>query len=139
MASVLACGSEGPCGSAIGLCAGEGRWRIVATPVDDAVLLDVDGDGVEESAVLSREARKLTLGYGSGAHDPRRSALYLEGEPVGLAALPREVAVALAEPSRVAIFGSTPTVASSGGGTSPSAPSRRRSAGPTSTATARRS
>ncbi|MCY1067990.1 VCBS repeat-containing protein [Nannocystis sp. RBIL2] len=103
--SVLACGGEDPCGSLGGLCVGEGRWRILATPVDDAVLLDIDGDGVEESAVLSREGRKLTLGYDSDARGGMRSALYLEGEPVGLVALPGEVAVALADPSLVAIFG----------------------------------
>ncbi|MFZ6179954.1 FG-GAP repeat domain-containing protein [Nannocystis pusilla] len=105
MASVLACGSEAPCGSLGGLCVGEGWWRVLATPVDDAVLLDLDGDGVEESVVLSREGRKLTLGHASEGRRGIRSALYLDGEPVGLAALAGEVAVALVEPSLVAIFG----------------------------------
>jgi hypothetical protein len=77
----------------------------VATNVQDGVVLDLDGDGEDEGVVLARSGRKLVLGYDGGRFEGWRAMLHLDGEPVGLEALPGEVAVALAEPPRVVIFG----------------------------------
>jgi len=102
----LGCGGQDPpCGSLARLCADPGRWRSVATHVQDGVMLDLDGDGEEEGVALSRSGRKLSLGYDSGQHEGWRSMLHFDAEPVGLEALPGEVAVALTEPPRVVIFG----------------------------------
>src|SRR5690606_29521154 len=90
------------------LWADEGRWRVMATPVDDAVLIDFDFDDEVEAVALSREGRKLSLAHGSEHTDGWRSVVFFDEEPVGLAALPGEVAVALSEPPRVAIFGVDP-------------------------------
>ncbi|MCY1062718.1 VCBS repeat-containing protein [Nannocystis sp. SCPEA4] len=97
----LACRYEEPCGSLAPLCADAGRWRTTATRVHDAVVLDFDGDGEDEAVVLSRSSWLLALGYGDGWS----STIHFDREPVGLEALPGEVAVALSEPPQIEVFG----------------------------------
>lgn len=101
LGSSLACGDQGLCGSLTPLCADTGRLRSMATRVQDAVVLDFDGDGEDEGVALSRSNRLLTLAYADGW----RSTVHFDGEPVGLEALPGEVAVASSEPSQIEIFG----------------------------------
>ncbi|MCY1059411.1 VCBS repeat-containing protein [Nannocystis sp. SCPEA4] len=102
---VLACGDEEVCGSLARLCADPGRWRILATDVQDGVVLDFDGDGEDEGVALSRSGWKLALGHAGGQFDGWRLMLHFDAEPVGLEALSGELAVAFTEPPLVAIFG----------------------------------
>ncbi|MDC0720628.1 FG-GAP repeat domain-containing protein [Nannocystis bainbridge] len=99
----LACGPDDACPRA-SWCGEDGRWSQIVTLVDDAVLVDLDGDGEDEAVVLSREGQKLTLARGTGSH-AWRASLDLVERPVALAALPGEVAAALNHPPRIAIFG----------------------------------
>ncbi|WP_434418481.1 FG-GAP-like repeat-containing protein [Nannocystis pusilla] len=101
----VAC-SEDPCGPHAWWCdrLDDGQWQQRVTPVDDAVLVDFDGDGEDEAVALSRDALKLTLARGTD-FTGFRSSLVLAERPVALAALPGEVAVALSHPPQVAIFG----------------------------------
>ncbi|PCC73290.1 Repeat domain-containing protein [Nannocystis exedens] len=100
----LACGGDDVCGPHAWWCDDEDEWRPRSTPIDDAVLVDFDGDGDHEAVVLSREGQKLTLARGASVR-AWRTSLQLTEKPVALAALPGEVAVALTEPPQVALFG----------------------------------
>lgn len=108
MCAGIACGGgrADPCARLGELCEGEGYSRDAATRVDDAVSVDVDGDGEPEIVALTRDASQLVLGYASGW----RSLVFFTGgeRPVALAGLPGEVAVAVASPSTVVIFGVDP-------------------------------
>lgn len=96
----LGCGPErGKCGSLARVCADEGRWLAIETRIGGAVVVDLDGDGEDESVVLTHGG-KLSLAHADG----QRSAVYLPA-PTALAALPGEVAVTQTEPQLVAIFG----------------------------------
>ncbi|MCY0987422.1 FG-GAP-like repeat-containing protein [Nannocystis sp. ILAH1] len=101
----VAC-NEDPCGPHAWWCdrPDDAQWQQRTTPVEDAVLVDFDGDGADEAVTLSRDGMKLTLARGPDAPS-FRSSLVLTERPVALAALPGEVAVALAYPPQVAIFG----------------------------------
>ncbi|MFY0540259.1 FG-GAP-like repeat-containing protein [Nannocystis pusilla] len=101
----VAC-SEDPCGPHAWWCdpLDDGQWQQRTTPVDDAVLVDFDGDGADEAVALSRDALKITLARGT-VFRGFCSNLVLVEKPVALAALPGEVAVALTDPPQVAVFG----------------------------------
>ncbi|MDC0668298.1 FG-GAP repeat domain-containing protein [Nannocystis radixulma] len=66
-----------------------------------AVEVDVDGDGQTEVFALTGESRQLAF----GRRDGRRSMVSFAEPPMSLAALHGEVAVSLAEPPMVAIYG----------------------------------
>lgn len=98
----LACRAEElPCARIGELCTGDTWFRGVAAVVDDAVAVDVDGDGEDEIVALTQGSFQLALGYRDGA----RSVVWLKERPVALARVGREVAVALSEGPGVAIFG----------------------------------
>ena len=58
------CGDYDPCEAHVGpLCDGTWRTRTVWVRVDDAVPIDVDGDGLPEQALLDRDARTVTIAW----------------------------------------------------------------------------
>ncbi|MDC0674484.1 FG-GAP repeat domain-containing protein [Nannocystis radixulma] len=100
---VAACGAgDEACDPRAGWCGGDPEFRLLATPVDDAVVVDLDGDGEDEAVMLS-DGRKLTLAHGTDLR-AWRTSVALVGPPMALAALPGEVAVALSKPPQLAIF-----------------------------------
>ncbi|MCY1061693.1 VCBS repeat-containing protein [Nannocystis sp. SCPEA4] len=103
VATLAACGDEeGRCGPLTRLCADDGRWQRIAPRVDDAVAVDLDGDGEDEYVVLDRHGELLAVGSGTFGS---RSTVFLTGEkPMAIAALPGAVAVALSRPPVLAIF-----------------------------------
>ncbi|WP_177326061.1 FG-GAP repeat domain-containing protein [Nannocystis exedens] len=101
MAATTCGGDEGPCGPLARLCAREGEWKGVSARVDEAVEVDLDRDGERELVVLDRAAEQLAVAWPEG----QRTMLSLPGqEPLAIAALPGELAVALGEPPVVATF-----------------------------------
>ncbi|MDC0672849.1 FG-GAP repeat domain-containing protein [Nannocystis radixulma] len=103
VATLAACGDEeGRCGPLTRLCADDGRWQRIAPRADDAVAVDLDGDGEDEYVVLDRQGELLAMGSGAFGS---RSTVFLTGEkPMAIAALPGAVAVALSRPPVLAIF-----------------------------------
>jgi len=101
-ATTAACGDdEGRCGPLGRLCADNGRWLAISPRVDDALRLDLDGDGAAEHVVLDRNGEQLAVSRVGG----HRTTLFLTGHaPMAIAALDGEVAVALSRPPTLAIF-----------------------------------
>ncbi|MCY1004429.1 VCBS repeat-containing protein [Nannocystis pusilla] len=96
------CGDvEGPCGRLERLCAREGGWKLVSPRVDEAVEVDLDGDGEREQVVLDRAGEQLVVAWPEG----QRTMLALPAQaPAAIAGLPGAVAVALSEPPVVVVF-----------------------------------
>ncbi|WAS91727.1 FG-GAP repeat domain-containing protein [Nannocystis punicea] len=102
---VLGCGDDGPCGSLAPLCAAEPSARAMITAIADAVFLDLDGDGLDEAVVVTDFGSKLVLAREAGTHSSWQSMVHFDATATGLEALPGEVAVSLAEPSQLQLFG----------------------------------
>ncbi|WAS90597.1 FG-GAP repeat domain-containing protein [Nannocystis punicea] len=102
-ATGVACGGEeGRCGRLARLCAADGEWKAVAPRVEDAVEVDLDGDGELEMVVLDRSGQQLAVAWPDGP----RTTWFLNGEaPVAIAGLPGALAVASTEPPVVALYG----------------------------------
>lgn len=96
------CGDvAGPCGRLERLCAREGGWKLVSSRVDEAVEVDLDGDGEREQVALDRTGEQLVVAWPEG----QRTMLALPAQaPTAIAGLPGEVAVALSEPPVVVVF-----------------------------------
>ncbi|MCY1064468.1 VCBS repeat-containing protein [Nannocystis sp. RBIL2] len=101
LAAMTCGGAEGPCGPLERLCARDLGWKFVSPRVDEAVEVDLDGDGEREQVVLDRTGEQLVVAWPEG----QRTMLAFPAQmPVAIAALPGEVAVALSEPPVVVVF-----------------------------------
>ncbi|WP_434426241.1 FG-GAP repeat domain-containing protein [Nannocystis pusilla] len=101
LAATTCGGPEGPCGPLERLCARDFAWKLVSPRVDEAVEVDLDGDGEREQVVLDRMGEQLVVAWPEG----QRTMLALPAQgPAALAGLPGEVAVALSEPPVVVVF-----------------------------------
>lgn len=97
------CGDAGPCGRLGALCESGTVWRETLLRVDGAVEVDLDGDGTKEVVGVGRDSRQIGVSW--RGEDPLVDAVFVTGSPVAVAAVGREVVVALADPAGLAVFG----------------------------------
>ncbi|MFY0533399.1 FG-GAP repeat domain-containing protein [Nannocystis pusilla] len=101
LAATTCGGAEGPCGPLERLCARDFEWKFVLPRVDDAVEVDLDGDGEREQVVLDRTGEQLVVAWPEGQ---RTMLAFPAQKPLAIAALTGEVAVALSEPPVVVVL-----------------------------------